>query len=362
MSVQAHNPSRDIVDGLPSEGGGGSLELSRSRRLRHAVLEQAGIFGLLLLIFFAFVLASPNFSFLSSTSIKDIFLAATELIILTVGETYILIIGEIDLSIGSTAALSSVVAAKVMLSLAQDGSGAALAVIVGLLCGLVTGGAMGLVNGLITTRAKIPSFLVTLGTLSVGLGAAELLTGGPDIAGVPPSLQSDFGDAQIVGIPDIVLVAAGVFLVAGLVLSFTRAGRRVYAIGSSREATIRAGIPVNRHLVRVFVMMGVLAGLTGFVELSRFGSTNIGGHANDPLTAIAAAAIGGVSIYGGRGKMWPTLGGVLIPVTIVTGLIVTGVTPFWQVVAVGWLIIVAVGVDVRRRARRSTRSAARGAK
>ena len=318
------------------------------RRRRQQIGAQLGIFAVLFVIYFGFVFASPGLVFLSASSIKDIFLAATEMIILTVGETYVLIAGEIDLSIGSTVALTSVVTAKVMMNLSTS-LGVGWSVVAGLVAGVGLGGLMGLLNGVITTRAKIPSFLVTLGTLSIGLGIAELMTGGQDIAGVPLSLQTDFGNGAVAGIPDIVVLALAVFLVAVAVLHWTRFGRRTYAIGSNSEAAKRAGVPVRRHVVLIFVVMGMLAELTGFVEVSRFGSTDIGGHATDALTAIAAAAIGGISIYGGRGRMWPTLGGVLIPTTIETGLIVMGVVPFWEVVAVGCLIIIAVGVDGRRR-------------
>lgn len=318
-------------------------------RLARLLGEQLGIFALLLVIFFAFVLASPGFAFLSLASIKDIFLTAAEMTIMTVGEAIVLIAGEIDLSVGSNLVLASVCSAEVMLAIDPSGGDSVGAVIAGMVVAVSTGCAVGLLNGLITTRFRIPSFLVTLGTLSITLGLAEVLTGGVDVAGLPSNLQSGFGDASVAGVPDIVILAVLSVAVASGAMAKTRFGRRTYIIGSSRDAASRSGIPVSRHVTIVFVLMGALAGIAGFVEVARFASTDIGGHSSDALTAIAGAAIGGVSIYGGRGRVWQTLAGVLIPVTIETGLIVAGVTPFWQVIAVGWLIIVAVGIDIKRR-------------
>lgn len=328
---------------IHGEGRGGKQSLLET--VRGGPLP---IFTLLLLLYFVFGVASPGYAFFSAQSIQNIFTDAAELLLLATGTAYVLIAGEIDLSIGSGLALASVVAARVTLALAPS-TEVTWAILAGCAGAMATGVIVGILNGVIATFAKIPSFLVTLGTLSVALGAAELLSKGSDIAGLPVGLQTDFGTASLGPIPDVVLLSCVVCLAAGAVLRLTAFGRHTYAIGSHKGAAVRAGLPVRRHIIVVFGLMGLLAGLAGFVDVARFGTTNVNGHTTDPLAAIVAAAIGGVSIYGGRGKMAGVLAGVLIPTVIEDGLVVLGVSPFWQTVAVGWLVIAVVGVDIRQR-------------
>jgi ribose transport system permease protein len=188
-----------------------------------------------------------------------------------------------------------------------------------------------------------------LGTLSVGLGLAEVLTNGVDITGVPTALQMDFGVADVLGVPLVIPVALAICVTFGVLLAKTRFGRHTFGIGSNSEAARRSGIRIGRHRIRIFILAGALAGAAGVVDVARFGTTNVGGHSMDALLAISAVAIGGASIYGGSGGMGGTVAGVLIPVIITDGLVVRGVQPFWQGVAVGLLILLAVGVDIHRR-------------
>ncbi len=151
-------------------------------------------------------------------------------------------------------------------------------------------------------------------------------------------------------IPWIVFVAAGVTILGGIALAATRFGRHTYAIGSNAEAARRAGIAVDRHLIRIYGLSGLLAGLAGFLNLAHFTTTTLGGHSTDNLQAIAAVVIGGTSLFGGIGSIIGTVVGVFIPAVLQNGFVIVGVQAFWQPVAVGAVLIAAVYVDqIKRR-------------
>jgi ribose transport system permease protein len=316
------------------------------------LLSRSWIYGALVVLYLFFGVISPRHVFFSTSMMRNIFVDASALLILATGATLVIIAGEIDLSVGSVLVLAAAVAGETMIHLAPLGSSGgtnAMAIGVGILAALVVGTVVGAVNGILVIYAKIPSFLVTLGTLSAGLGLAEVITHGVDITGVPRALQMRFGVAKAFGVPLIIPVSLVICAIFGVLLSKTRFGRHTYAIGSNSEAARRSGIRVGRHLIWIFALAGLLAGATGVVGLARFGTTDVSGHATDALLAISAVAIGGASIYGGSGWMGGTVAGVFIPVIIADGLVVRGVQPFWQNVAVGVLILLAVGIDIRRR-------------
>jgi ribose transport system permease protein len=207
------------------------------------------------------------------------------------------------------------------------------------------------VNGLLVTKARVPPLIVTLGTLGMALGSALLITGGIDVRGVPLQLTTTIGIGQLAGVPYVVIIAVVVTAVGAVTLSMTRFGRYTYAIGSNAEAARRAGIDVDRHLIKVYALSGLLAGLAGMVSLARFATTTIGGHSTDNLAAIAAVVLGGTSLFGGIGTVLGTVVGVFIPAILQNGFVILGVQPFWQQVAVGAVLIIAVYIDqLKRRA------------
>jgi ribose transport system permease protein len=260
----------------------------------------------------------------------------------------VIITAGIDLSVGSVLVFSGVIAAKVMLAVGGGGWGAIGA---GAVAGLAAGLAWGIVNGVLVTKARVPPLIVTLGTLGMALGSALLITGGIDLRGIPLQLITTIGIGQLVGVPYVVLIAAAVTAVGAVVLGATRFGRYTYAIGSNAEAARRAGINVDRHLIKVYALSGLLAGLAGLVSLARFATTTIGGHSTDNLAAIAAVVLGGTSLFGGIGTVLGTVVGVFIPAVLQNGFVILGVQPFWQQVAVGAVLIVAVYIDqLKRRA------------
>jgi ribose transport system permease protein len=279
---------------------------------------------------------------------RNIAADASGLLILAVGMTFVIITAGIDLSVGSVLVFSGVIAARVMLGIGGEGWGAIGA---GLVAGLVAGLAWGVVNGVLVTKARVPPLIVTLGTLGMALGSALLITGGIDVRGVPLQLTTTVGIGQLAGIPYVVIIAAVVTAIGAITLSMTRFGRYTYAIGSNAEAARRAGIDVDRHLIKVYALSGFLAGLAGMVSLARFATTTIGGHSTDNLAAIAAVVLGGTSVCGGIGTVLGTVVGVFIPAILQNGFVILGVQPFWQQVAVGAVLIVAVYIDqLKRRA------------
>ena len=287
--------------------------------------------------------------FLDVNNARNIATDAAVLLVLAVGLTFVIITAGIDLSVGAVLVFSGVVAAKLMNEMGGDNWGVILA---GLGVALASGLGWGLLNGFLVAKAKIPAFIVTLGTLGMALGSALLITGGVDQRDVPFKLIDTVGSGRAFGeIPYLVLIAAAVALVFGIILAATRFGRYTYAIGSNEEAVRRAGVNVDAHLIKVYAIGGTVAGLAGFMSLARFGTTTIGGHSTDNLDAISAVVIGGTSLFGGIGTMIGTVVGVFIPAVLRNGFVIVGVQPFWQQVAVGAVLIVAVYLDQLRRAR-----------
>jgi ribose transport system permease protein len=305
--------------------------------------------GLILIgLIIVFTLLRPE-QFSDVSNARNIATDAAVLLVLATGLTYVIITAGIDLSVGGVLVFTGVVAAKAMKEVGDDGWGV---ILVGLAVALAAGLAWGLLNGFLVAKAKIPSFIVTLGTLGMSLGSALLITGGVDEREVPFKLISTIGTGRFLDqIPYLVIIAWAVALVFGVALAVTRFGRYTYAIGSNAEGTRRAGVAVDRHLITVYGLCGLLAGLAGFLSLARFGTTTIGGHSTDNLNAIAAVVIGGTSLFGGVGTMLGTFFGVLIPAVLQNGFIIVGVQPFWQQVAVGAVLIIAVYLDQLRRSR-----------
>jgi ribose transport system permease protein len=289
--------------------------------------------------------------FFSVSNARNIATDAAVLLVIATGLTYIIITAGIDLSVGSVVVFTGVVSAKVMNAVGGNGWGV---ILVGLVIALLAGCAWGCLNGFLVAKAKIPPFIVTLGTLGMALGGALLITGGVDEREVPFKLIDTIGTGRLFSqLPYLVLIAAVVALIGGIVLGMTRFGRYTYACGSNLEGARRAGVNVDRHLIKVYGLGGTLAGLAGFLSLARFGTTSIGGHSTDNLDAIAAIVIGGTSLFGGVGTILGTVVGVFIPAVLRNGFVIIGVQPFWQQVAVGAVLIAAVYFDQLRRARYS---------
>jgi ribose transport system permease protein len=319
----------------------------RSRAVKVLSGSSTSIILVLAIILAAFALLDYS-SFVSVTNFRNIAVAVSILLVLAVGGTFVIITAGIDLSVGAVLVFSGVIAAKAMEAVGGGGTGT---ILFGLLAALASGLGWGFVNGFLVAKARLNPLIVTLGTLGMAYGLAQVITTGIDLN--PPSQLGEFGTGRFFGeIPHLVVIALGVAAVGGVTLSMTRFGRYTFAIGSNKEAARRAGISVDRHLIKVYTLAGFLSGLGGFLALARFSSTTIAGHANDSLQVIAGIVIGGTSLFGGIGTILGTTIGIIIPGVLANGFVVIGTQPFWQEVAVGAVLIFAVYMDQLRRRRR----------
>ena len=312
--------------------------------MKRSQLRDLWIGGVLLVLIIAFSIASPYFltqaNWLNTTS------TATEVLLLAVGETFVICTGGIDLSVGAVLGFSGMVGAWVMAHWFAVTSGPdLLPVSVGFAAAVLAGGAFGAVNGLLVSRTPIPPLVVTLGTLGIATGLGNLLDNGQEISNIPGSVTT-FGNTNLGGwVPVPVLIAAVITLWCGVVLAKTRFGAYTLSIGDSRESVIRAGINDRRHLFKVYLICGLLAGVAGVLVMARLGAGNPTSGSDDNLNAIAAVVIGGTSLFGGRGTIVGSVIGTFIIAVLVTGLVITNVPPFWQEVAVGVILILAVYID-----------------
>lgn len=293
-----------------------------------------------------------GFTFLSTPNVRNMALAGSIMLILAIGVTYVIIMAGFDLSVGSVLVFSGVVSMIVMRSMGGEGWGTAL---VGLLVAVTCGIVLGSVNGFLVAYADLNPIIVTLGMFGAALGLAQVATGGQDLSGMP-QVMAQFGIGRLVEIPWVVIIAAAVAVIAGIALHYTAFGRHTYAIGSNKEAAVRAGIPVRRHLASIYAISGMLAGLAGWLSLAVYGTTNIAGHSLDALNAATAAILGGASLFGGVGTIAGTVIGNAIPIVLANGLVIAGLQSFWQQVVTGVVLVVALYLDRLRRLRSSRRS------
>lgn len=294
-----------------------------------------------------FGLLSRGNVFFSLANFQNLALDGAQIVLLSVGAAILLSAGEFDISIGANVVLSSVVAALIVASIPQW-SGVAL-VIVGGLVGVLVGATVGLMNGLIVTRLRINSLIATLGTLGIVTGIAYILAGGADVPGIPASLQMEFGTNYLWGLfPIPALVTLVIAALAWVVMSKTRFGLQTLATGSSRTAADRAGINTAAHLTVLYTLVGGLSGLAALFDISRFSTTNIAGHQIDSLSAIVGAVIGGTSLFGGRISVWGAPIGAMLAVILQAGLVVLGFPPFYQLIAIGIVLLIAVYTDEAR--------------
>lgn len=316
------------------------------------------VFILLIVLIVIFSLLRPT-QFFSPFNLSNIAVNAAILLVLSVGQTFVMIAGGVDLSIGAVLVFSSVVAAQVMLHLSDTQGGsfgttdASLTVVmIGGAAAVLSGTLWGMLNGFLIAVARIPPLIVTLGTLSMALGSAQILSGGVDIRAIPERLVIGLGGVGPIGLPNLVLIAVVVAAIGAVLLHQTRFGLHVYAIGSNIEAARRSGIKVKHRVIVIYGICGGLAGVAAIMSLARFGTTTIAGHSMDNLATITAVLLGGASLFGGAGSVVGTTVGVFIPIILLNGFIIMGIPPFWQTVAMGAVLITTVFIDqLKRRAR-----------
>ncbi len=298
----------------------------------------------ILLVFFSIVV--PHFA--STNNYIDILTATAVNGVLATGVTFVIITGGIDLSLGTAMTFSSVVMGLVSVNLG-------LPLPIGLLAAFAAGALVGLTNGFLIAKLKLPPFIATLGMLYVTLGMAQVLSDVHPIyfEATQPGFQKFFMDKPIVGIPNIVWVMLGGAAVAWILLNKTILGRYTFALGSNEEATRLSGVNTDRWKIIVYIVDGLFVGLAGIVIASRMNSAQPGLGMGYELDAIAAAVIGGTSLSGGEGSVVGTIIGAFLISTLRIGLSVAGVPDQWKSVITGLVVIGAVYLDIMRRRSRA---------
>ncbi len=312
-----------------------------------STLHTFWIIVILLALCLLFTILTPAGSFLSINNFRSLSADAAQLVILTVGATYLLISGGLDLSVGSSLVLATVSTLNLMKALGGSDN-LMISIPVGIGFALAFTSFIGLINGVLVTKFEIPSFIATLGTMGAALGFARLLSKGTNVSGVPRELMNMI-NSRFLGIPFTVFIAALVVIIFSLVLKHTTFGLHTLSVGSNLEGTRRAGIKVKRHQVKIYILMGFLVGIVTIIDLGRFGIASIAAHTTVNLQAIAGAVIGGTSMFGGRGSVFGGVIGAFIPAVLRNGFIILGLQPFWQEVAVSFVLLLAVYFDQWRR-------------
>ncbi len=289
--------------------------------------------GLALLVLLLWAL-SPHF--LTVSNLSNVLEQTSINAVIAVGMTFVILSGGIDLSVGSLVALSGVALAAAL----RAGAPLPLA----LLAGLATGAAAGLANGLLITRGKLPPFIATLGMMSVARGLTLFVTDGRPISGFEAGFRT-LATGRVLGVPASVLLAGALYVMAHLVLTRTRFGLYVYAIGGNEEATRLSGVGVRFHKTMVYVLAGLMSAVAAVILTARLNSAQPIAGMMYELDAIAATVIGGTSLLGGSGTIGGTLIGALIMGVLRNGLNLLGISSFLQQVVIGLVIIAAVLVD-----------------
>lgn len=313
---------------------------SKTQDLLWKLARQGGLVVVIAALVIGFGIARPFF--LDSGNLMNVLLQAAVVGILALGQTYVLITGGIDLSIGSMVAVAAVCSGLFAQSMA-----APLAIILAITVGAVCGA----VNGVLITVTKITPFIITLGTMSIYAGLALIISGGQAVYGIPVAFEDALAGG-IAGIPIPVALLVILTIVSILVLKYTVFGEYLIAIGGNSEVARLAGIKVGKHTAFAYVVAGASAGLAGCILTARLGAADPTLGSDLLLVAIAATVMGGTKLAGGEGSMAGAAFGAIIIATITAGLTSLNVQAFYQQVAVGAAIILTLLVDQLAKSRR----------
>lgn len=288
------------------------------------------------LIVLLIIFSISNKNFFTTDNILNVIVQTTPILLIAIGQTYVLITGGIDLSIGSNIAISGVVTAMLMKS--------GLPIFLSIIIGLLTATAVGVANGALVTYGKLPPFIVTLGTMTAVRGITLTLTKGIPISGLPSGFNA-IGIEKTLGIPNPIYIMVIFTIIFGVILAKTKTGRYTYSLGSNFEASRLSGVNVHATLIKVYAFSGLLSGIAGLVMAARIISAPPTAGMGYELNAVAASVIGGASTLGGEGTIAGTAVGALIIGVLSNGLNLMGVSPFIQQIVTGIVIIGAVFAD-----------------
>jgi ribose transport system permease protein len=332
--------------------------IGRNWSLLFLVLELAffGVFGL---------------HFFSAENLQNILVASTTVLLLGVGETFVIISGGIDLSVGFVMGFAAVNCAKAIVLIEAAGLPPGPSILLGALAAILIGLIPGLVNGLLVARLNVPPFLATFGMYGIAYGFSEIISKNTPISGLP-ALSGTIGNGYLLYVlpgkfvrlfgrpeglaplevrrvvpilPNIVVISLAFVGVFAFVLARTRFGQHTYAIGGSQDAAVRAGINVRGHLTRLYMLSSFFASVSGVLFVLRYVTGRADAGSARMLDAVVAVVIGGASLYGGTGTIRGTLIGALIIATLETGMVNLGIPVFNRYIAIGVILVVAVLID-----------------
>lgn len=315
--------------------------------VKAGLLQQVLAFSSLIMLVLIFSLASDKF--FQFSNIVGILLSTAVIGVLALGSTYVIITGGIDLSVGTVMTLSAVMTGVCMTFWGMP-------IQLGILCGIMTGALCGCVSGIAVAKLKIPPFIATLAMMMIAKGLALVISGAKPIYfnHTPTFSEISLGSlmAKLIpgfAIPNAVLVFFGAAIIGAIILSKTIIGRYNFAIGSNEEAARLSGVNVSFWKIIIYTMTGVFTGIAGILMASRLNSAQPALGMGYELEAIAAVVIGGTSLSGGKGTIVGTVIGALIMSVLTNGLRIMSVPQEWQTVVVGFVIFLAVYVDILRR-------------
>lgn len=325
----------------------GNLEkISPLQRFGRNNMTQIVTFGVLILL--SLLLRMLSSDFLTVKNIINIFLQASVIGVLAVGMSFVIFSDGIDLSVGSVMALCCTIVGDLIVNQGYS-------VFVGVLLGFIAGGLCGCITGVLITKIKMPAFIVTMGAMLIWRGVALEWVDGAGLYGVPESLSAlganYLGDPKTsdFAMPYAVIMLIVLYAAAWFILRKTKFGTHVYAIGDNEKASKLSGIKVDRTRIIIYTISGIMCALASIVVIGRMnGSTPIVGQSYE-LEAIAGVAIGGAAMSGGSGTIWGTLIGVIMVQVIRNGMNMLGLSPYYQQIIIGAIIIFAVGIDCFRR-------------
>ena len=300
------------------------------------IVSKLGVLGTLLVL--VVVLSLITDQFMTTKNLLNVSRQVVVTAITGIGVTFVIIGGGIDLSIGSLLALSAVLSAEVMFST----NSVVLAILTALLSGMLLGG----LQGVLITKFQVPPFAITLGGMSIFRGATMLITGGIPLSNLPDGYRV-FGAGKIgsIAFPTPVLILIVFAVIAYFILEKTKLGRYIFALGSNENTTRLSGINVEKYRTITYMISGLCCGLAGILLTGRINSANPSVGEGFEMNAIAAAVIGGTSMSGGEGTIYGTIIGALVIQTIQNGLNLLQINAFWQNVAIGTIIIIAIIID-----------------
>ncbi len=321
-------------------GRDGSFTRLKGRVTSLFAMSELGVLAAIVVISLIFSAIQP--AFLSAENLRAIVSFVSFVGIIAIGEAVLLIVGELDLSVGSVAGLGAIVTGKLM-------TGADLPFPLAVLGGLIIGALIGLFNGVVVVRLKIPAFIQTLGMLFIGQGLIQVLTNGYPVYPLPDAV-GDFGQQLVVfGLGWSFVVFVLLAVATDFTLRRTVLGRNVYATGGNAEVARLVGINSDLYKIGGFVLVATLATLAGIFVMADLASGTPSIGQGWELNVIAGVVVGGISLFGGAGTIVGALCGMLLLQVLQSGLVVIGVGANWQQIAVGTIMVIAVGLDLLRR-------------